>query len=109
MKYIRNLALVGGMVFGGCGEESGPIGGLEDECTSDYECKGDRVCEDTYKYGQKMRQCVSPNGSGSETPSVQEEVDLEDTTCEGSPLNGMYVRGLPGCKFHSVEPGNPET
>ena len=21
----------------------------------------------------------------------------------------MYVRGLPGCKFHSVEPGNPET
>lgn len=113
MKYVRNLVLVGGMAFGGCGEESDSNSGLEDQCTTDFDCKGDRVCELESVFGTggqiKTRQCVSPDGDGAETPSVQEEVDLEDTTCEGSPLNGMYVRGLPGCRFHSVEPGNPET
>ncbi|MDP3990159.1 MAG: hypothetical protein Q8Q01_03050 [archaeon] len=109
MKNIKNLALVAGMAFSGCGEDSTQVSGLEDQCTSDFDCKGDRVCESTYEGGQEVRTCVSPNGYVPETPSTEEEVRLEDTTCEGSPLNGMYVRGLPGCRFHSLEPGDPET
>lgn len=108
MKYIRNLALAVGMAFSGCGEDTSSSG-LEDQCNSDFDCKRDRVCESTYENGQEIRQCVSPNGDGVETPSIQEEVDLEDTTCEGSPLNGKYVQAQPYCDFTSVEPGNPET